>query len=71
MAAKDHIDYSFVSDKIDPERECNLYDILPDVDDYDSLKKRFITHFSRMIVAYLPFFKVDFLGLVPAHIPQR
>ena len=71
MAVKDRIDYSFLSDKIDPERECNLYDILPDADDYDSLKKRFITHISRMIVAYLSFFKVDFLGLVPAHIPHR
>ena len=50
MAVKDRIDYSFLSDKIDPKRECNLYDILPDADDYDSLKKRFITHISRMIV---------------------
>ena len=68
MAVKDCIDYSFLSDKIDPERKCNLYDILPDADDYDSLKKRFITHISRMIVAYLSFFKVYFWGLVPAHI---
>ena len=78
MAVKDRIDYSFLYDKMDPERECNLYDILPDADDilpdaddYDSLKKIFITHISRMIVTYLPFFKVDFLGLVPAHIPHR
>ena len=39
IAVKDRIDYSFLSDKIDPERESNLYDILPDGDDYNSLKK--------------------------------
>ena len=71
IAVKDRIDYSFLSDKIDPERESNLYDILPDGDDYDSLKKQFIIHISWTIVAYLPFFKVDFMGLVPAHIPHR
>ena len=71
IAIKDRIDYSFLSDKIDPERESNLYDILPNGDDYDSLKKRFIIHVSRTIVAYLPFFKVDSKGLVPAHIPHR
>ena len=61
----------FFSDKIDLQRETNLYDILPDEDDYDSLKKIFTIHVSRTIVAYLPFFKVDFMGLVPAHIPHR
>ena len=71
IAGKDCIDYSFLSDKIDPERESNLYDILPDGDDYDSLKKRSVIHVSRTIVAYLPFFKVDFMGLVPAHTPHR
>ena len=39
IAVKDRIDYSFLSNKIDPERESNLYDILPDGNDYDSLKK--------------------------------
>ena len=34
-------------------------------------KRDFIIHVSRTIVAYLPFFKVDFKGLVPAHIPHR
>ena len=45
IAIKDRIDYSFLSDKIDPERESDLYDILPNGDDYDSLKKRF--YYSR------------------------
>ena len=71
IAVKDRIDYSFLSDKIDPERESNLYDILPDGDDYNSLKKLFIIHVSLTIVAYLPFYKVDFMWLVPAHIPHR
>lgn len=71
IAVKDRIDYSFLSDTSDPERESNLYGILPDADDYDSLKKRFIVHVSRIIVAHLRFFKADFKGLVPAHIPHR
>ena len=71
IAVKDQIDYSFLSDKIDLQRETNLYDILPDGDDHDSFKKRITSHVSRTIVVYLPFFKVDFMWLVPAHIPHR
>ena len=68
-AVKDRIDYS----SIGPERknESNLYAILPDSEDYRSLKERFATHVSRVITTNLDFFREDLKGLTQRHIPHR
>ena len=67
-AVKDRIDYSGIGEQ---KNETNLYKILPDSEDYHLLKERFVIHVSRIIIAYLDFFKEDFKNLVQRHIPHR
>ena len=68
-AVKDRVDYSHIGSE--REGECNLYDILPNSEDYVLLKERFAVLVSRCIVAHLDFFKNDFKGLVQSHIPHK
>ena len=67
-AVKDRIDYSSIGDE--QNNETNLYNILPDSEDYHLFMERFIIHVSRIISTYLDFFKEDFKNLVQRHIPQ-
>lgn len=69
-AVKDRIDYSCYSGNRDAG-EWELYSILPTHQDYLSLKERFVVHVLRIIVMHLTFFKKDFKGLVPKHLPHR
>ena len=66
---KDRIDYSKITN--DQKTETNLYKILPDLDDYILLKKRFVVHVSRIITTYLDFLVEDFKGLSQMHIPHK
>ena len=61
-AVKERVDYSHIGSK--REGECNLYDILPNSEDYMLLKERFAVLVSRCIVDHLDFFKNDLKGLV-------
>ena len=58
-AIKDRIDFSCFPDK--RVGEANLYDILPNSQDYKLLKENFSVHVSRIIVAYMDFFRDVYL----------
>ena len=68
-AIKDRIDFSCEPEKKDGE--ANLYDILPNSQDYKLLKENFSVHVSRIIVAYMDFFRDDFKDLPLKHIPHK
>lgn len=68
-AVKDRIDFSCIG--TERNGECNLYDLLPNSDDYKLLKERFVVLVSRCITSHLAFFKHDFKNLVQPHIPHR
>ena len=71
-ALKDRINYAqLCSGATVTPTEINVYDILPNGDDYKSLKGHFSTLVSRMIVEYLPFFADDFKDLTPRHISHK
>ncbi len=70
FAVKDHINYSTFSSTRE-RKEDYLYSILPNDEDYQSLKERFIIHVSRIIVKYMNFFKEDFQNLIQWHIPHQ
>ena len=66
---KDRIDYSSFSD--DKPAQLNLYSVLPDTTDYESLRKDFTVLVSRIIVTYLPFFSKHFKKSVVQHITHK
>lgn len=68
-AVRDRINYCAISHE--RRSETNLYELLPDLDDYSVLKERFIVNVSRVITCYLDFFKDDFSHLVQWHIPHK
>jgi len=70
FAVKDRINYSTFSSTRE-RKEDYLYSILPNDEDYQSLKERFIIHVSRIIVKYMNFFKEDFQNLIQRHIPHQ
>ncbi len=70
FAVKDRINYSTFSSTRE-RKEDYLYSILPNDEDYQSLKERFIIHVSRIIVKYMHFFKEDFQYLIQWHIPHQ
>ncbi len=70
FAVKDRINYSTFSSTRE-RKEDYLYSILPNDEDYQSLKERFIIHVSRIIVKYMNFFKEDFQNLIQWHIPHQ
>lgn len=73
FSVKSRIDYSSLStiSKIVSQNEINLYDILPTETDYKLLKQNFSTLVARTLVEYMPFFKEDYKGLIPQHIPHQ
>lgn len=68
-AMLDRIDFSHLSAEI-PTRP-NMFDILPNKDDYKVLKRNFSIHVARVMVEHLAFFHEDFKGLLPDHIPHK
>ena len=59
-----------VKDRV-PGMEQNLYSILPNDDDYESLKKRFVIYVTRIIVEHNKFLQEDFHHLAQRHIPHQ
>ena len=70
-AVKDRVDYSAFASSREPGMEQNLYSILPNDDDYESLKKRFVIYVTRIIVEHIKFFQPDFHHLAQRHIPHQ
>jgi len=69
FAVKDRIAFSQFSSKT--PTEVNVFDILPDDNDYKSLKSDFAVLVSRMIVEYMPFFSADYKGISSKYIPHK
>ena len=55
-AVKDRINFSTMSSVMETGKEQNLYSLLPSSEDYDTLKRKFSIHVSRMVMKYLSFF---------------
>ena len=70
-AVKDRIDYSIYRDNRENIGEFNLHSLLPDSEDYSSLKERFAILVSRVVIDYIPFFQENFHGLVERHIKHK
>ena len=51
--------------------EQNLYSILPNDDNYESLKKRFVIYVNRIIVEHIKFFQEDFHHLTEMSIQSE
>ncbi len=70
-AVKDRISFSHISDKI--PTEMNVYNVVPDDSDYQSLKSdfEFAVLVLRIIVEYMPFFNTDYKGIPQPHIPHK
>ena len=64
-AVKDRISFSHISDNV--PTEMNVYDVIPDDSDYQSLKSDFAVLVLRIIVEYMPFFNTDYKGIPHSH----
>ena len=68
-AVKDRVDFSATTSEL--RGEVNIFDVLPNAQDYTSLKASFTTLVSRLIVKYLTFFSKDYKPLTCNHIPHK
>lgn len=66
---KDRVDFSEFSDTT--PTEVTPFDIIPTLEDYKSLKNDFSVLVARQIVQFIPFFSMDYEGLVENHIPHK
>ena len=66
---KDRISFSLFAEKVPT---CvNAYDVIPNENDYQSLKSNFFVLVSQIIVEYMPFFNTDYKGIPQQHIPHK
>lgn len=68
-AVKDRINFCQFSSET--PTELNLFDVVPNDDDYKSLKDDFTVLVSRMMVEHMTFFSADYKGIPAKHIPHK
>lgn len=68
-AARDRFDIANYSEELPSiPLKPSLEELLPSQSDIITIKNNFSTHIGRVLCKYMPYFKDEFGGVVPAHI---